>query len=83
MALSEPQLLCNFDFADWKVNLQPAEGRVHVPVVAAGVANALALFFDLQLDDKAVISTSPHTSKVDYRVWGHSFAQPVAICHLL
>ncbi len=59
--LSDPVPVLAFDFSQWKKNMQPAVHTVpEMPLVRSGVCNAVVLFFDLHLDRRAVLTTSPH-----------------------
>lgn len=71
MALGPPVEAMGFDFYDWQANMQPAEVALRLRVTQAGVWNAVAFWFDLQLDEENQLSTSPYSSnKVWVRVQG-------------
>lgn len=60
-ALAEPQLVFEFDFnhPDPLAAFQPAERELVFEAVAAGTLNAVAFWFDLQLDQLTQLSTNP------------------------
>ena len=59
-ALADPVEAFAFDFADAAGNMRPVERGVELLFTAAGVFNAVALWFELQLDEEGMLSTSPH-----------------------
>ena len=61
--MTEPVEVFTFDFYDWRENLSPLERKLDVPVVEDGVFNGIAFWFELQLDEDNVISTSPFEEK--------------------
>ena len=52
-----------FDFADWRANMAPAEMSLRLSIVHGGVWNAVAFWFELELDDETRLSTSPYDAK--------------------
>ncbi len=52
-----------FDFTDWRTNMAPAEMRLRLPIGHDGVWNAVAFWFELELDEEASLSTSPYADK--------------------
>ena len=53
-----------FDFADWRTNMAAAEVPLRLRVAHEGVWNAVAFWFELELDEESRLSTSPYTDKV-------------------
>ena len=64
VALGPPVEALAFDFYEWRANMAPAEAALRLQVTRAGVWNAVAFWFDLQLDEETQLSTSPHGPKV-------------------
>lgn len=60
MPLAEPIQVFSIDFQDWQHNMQPAEAILGVDFTQAGVFNAVAMWFDLHLDEESSLSTSPY-----------------------
>eukprot|EP00887_Chlorella_sp_A99_P004798 scaffold4.g4798.t1 len=58
--LADPVRAFTFDFADWQENMRPAEAVLDVTFTQAGVVNAVAMWFDLHLDEETSLSTSPY-----------------------
>ncbi len=52
-----------FDFADWRTNMAPAEMRLRLPISHGGIWNAVAFWFELELDEETSLSTSPYADK--------------------
>ena len=52
-----------FDFADWRTNMAPAEMPLRLPIDHNGVWNAVAFWFELELDEESSLSTSPYADK--------------------
>lgn len=52
-----------FDFYEAANDLAPAEAALSVVATADGVCNAVAFWFELQLDERATLSTSPYAAK--------------------
>jgi hypothetical protein len=61
--LAEPVQMFSFDFADAIANCAPASVTRDVRATDAGVVNAVAIWFELVLDEHEVLSTSPWSSK--------------------
>lgn len=61
LALGPPVEAMGFDFYDWQANMQPAEVALRLHVTQQGVWNAVAFWFDLQLDEENQLSTSPYS----------------------
>jgi hypothetical protein len=62
-----------FDFYDAYANMQPPSVPVRLRFDAEGVWNAVAFWFDLQLDEETELSTSPYGVKVG---WGCLIRRP-------
>ena len=58
--LTEPEAVFTFDFYDWQANMQPLERRLELEVTESGVVSAIAFWFELELDEETVLSTSPY-----------------------
>ena len=58
-ALSDPVQVFQFDFSDIAVNSMPASASFDARVTQSGVLNAVSLWFELQLDEHEVLTTSP------------------------
>ena len=67
--LGEPFRVFDFDFAQvGPETLTPGHVAKDVAVTAPGVANAIAFWFELRLDENNVLSTSPHDgTKVEWQ----------------
>ena len=59
--LAEPQLLFDFDFANAVANCAPATCTRRARATHAGILNAVAVWFELVLDDQETLSTSPYS----------------------
>jgi hypothetical protein len=53
-----------FDFADWRANMVAAEVPLRLRFDYNGVWNAIAFWFELELDEETRLSTSPYGNKV-------------------
>jgi hypothetical protein len=64
LPLAQPQLAFEFDFncPDPLTAFQPASHQLAFAVNAAGVCNAVAFWFELQLDEQTWLSSSPYSS---------------------
>jgi hypothetical protein len=62
--LAQPQLVFELDFncPDPLTEFQPAAQPLDFAVDAPGVCNAVAFWFELQLDEQTVLSSSPYSS---------------------
>jgi hypothetical protein len=60
MPLADPVRVFDFDFRDWEHNMQPAEAVLDVSFTQAGVCNAVAMWFEVHLDEESSLSTSPY-----------------------
>ncbi|KAL4447971.1 hypothetical protein ABPG75_005190 [Micractinium tetrahymenae] len=63
VALAPPQEVFAFDFRDVFPHMAPAEVALDLAFEAEGVFNAVAMWFELQLDEEASLSTSPYADK--------------------
>ena len=52
-----------FDFANWRTNMAPAEMPLQLPIGHGGIWNAVAFWFELELDEETSLSTSPYADK--------------------
>lgn len=52
-----------FDFYEAAEDMAPAQAELGATATAAGVCNAVAFWFDLQLDETTTLSTSPYAAK--------------------
>lgn len=52
-----------FDFYEAAEDMTPAEAELRVSATAGGVCNAVAFWFELQLDASTSLSTSPYAEK--------------------
>ena len=52
-----------FDFYEAAEDMTPAETDLRVSATADGVCNAVAFWFELQLDATTSLSTSPYAAK--------------------
>jgi hypothetical protein len=59
--LAEPVQVFKFSFADAVANSTPASVTREVRVTDAGIVNAVAVWFELALDEHEVLSTSPYS----------------------
>eukprot|EP00878_Enallax_costatus_P016702 GHUV01017525.1.p1 GENE.GHUV01017525.1~~GHUV01017525.1.p1 ORF type:complete len:351 (+),score=105.37 GHUV01017525.1:1061-2113(+) len=64
-ALAEPQLAFDFDFncTNPQEAFQPAAKCLEFGITHSGVCNAVAFWFDLQLDEVTTLSNSPYVSQ--------------------
>lgn len=62
-ALAPPMEAMAFDFYEAAVDMTPAEAELRVSATAGGVCNAVAFWFELQLDATTSLSTSPYADK--------------------
>ena len=60
-----------FDFADWRTNMAPAEMLLRLPIDCGGVWNAVAFWFELELDEEISLSTSPYVDKACTQLYIH------------
>ena len=58
-ALAEPKPFFNFDFYDWEENMRAKEEKMSFEITEKGVFNAIAFWFDLELDDEITLTTNP------------------------
>lgn len=63
-ALAAPVEAMAFDFYEAAEDMAPAEVALRVAATAGGVCNAVAFWFELQLDETLRLSTSPYAAKV-------------------
>ena len=61
-ALADPVQIFEFNFANAPAHVEPAALVLHVSATGSGVVNALAVWFELQLDEHEVLTTSPHST---------------------
>ena len=61
--LAPPQAVFSFDFYDASRYMRPDETVLHFDVNEEGVCNAIAMWFELDLDDEITLSTSPYEEK--------------------
>ena len=52
-----------FDFYEAAEDMTPAEAELRVSATAGGICNAVAFWFELQLDATTSLSTSPYADK--------------------
>ena len=62
-ALAAPVEAMTFDFYEAAEDMTPAEAKLRVSATAAGICNAVAFWFELQLDATTSLSTSPYADK--------------------
>ena len=62
-ALANPVEAMAFDFYEAAEDMTPAEAELRVSATAAGICNAVAFWFELQLDATTSLSTSPYADK--------------------
>ncbi|QDZ17548.1 S-adenosyl-L-methionine-dependent methyltransferase [Chloropicon primus] len=62
-ALSKPVEVFSFDFYESEKNMMPAFKEIEFELEDDGIINAFAFWFDLQLDEENVLSTSPYGDK--------------------
>jgi hypothetical protein len=83
--LAQPQLVFEFDFncPDPLTAFQPAAQQLAFAVDAPGVCNAMAFWFELQLDEHTVLSSSPYSSSTQqpgqHTTWKQVRWRPVAV----
>ena len=58
-ALADPVQVFQFDFSNFEANSMPAIASFEALVTQPGVLNAVCLWFELQLDEHEVLTTSP------------------------
>ncbi|GAB4824134.1 hypothetical protein N2152v2_011180 [Parachlorella kessleri] len=63
VALAEPQEVFHFNFYEADRNMQPASNQLLLKFNKAGVFNAVAMWFELHLDEETQLSTSPYLEK--------------------
>ncbi|KAL0046712.1 hypothetical protein WJX82_008116 [Trebouxia sp. C0006] len=52
-----------FDFYDAEANMKPSEVCMQLPIQHSGICNAIAFWFELDLDEQTQLSTSPYCEK--------------------
>ena len=62
-ALGPPAECLGFDFHESAANMEPASVELALPITEHGICNAMAFWFELHLDEHAVLSTSPYVDK--------------------
>ena len=62
-ALAAPVEAMAFDFYEAAEDMTPAEAELRVSATAGGICNAVAFWFELQLDATTSLSTSPYADK--------------------
>ena len=60
-ALAKPKPFFYFDFYDYEKNLRAKEEHMTFEITENGVFNAIAFWFDLELDDQVTLTTNPST----------------------
>ncbi|KAK9846546.1 hypothetical protein WJX81_006344 [Elliptochloris bilobata] len=63
LALADPIEAMAFDFYEAAEDMAPAEVALRASAIAGGICNAVAFWFELQLDEAATLSTSPYAAK--------------------
>jgi hypothetical protein len=58
-ALAKPNPFFNFDFYAWEENMQPKEEPMSFEITEEGTFNAIAFWFDLELDEETTLTTNP------------------------
>lgn len=58
-ALAKPKPFFNFDFYAWEENMQPKEEPMSFEITEEGTFNAIAFWFDLELDEETTLTTNP------------------------
>lgn len=90
LPLASPKLAFEFDFncSDPMTAFQPATQQLNFELDAAGVCNAMAFWFELQLDEHTCLSNSPYckvqsgSSTTWKQVGGQGRPCPAAVpCH--
>jgi len=61
--LGNPQKVFSFDFYDVEKSMKPEETVLNFEISENGVVNAIAMWFDLHLDEENSLSTSPYFEK--------------------
>ena len=61
--LSEPEAVFAFDFYEWQQNMQPIERKLDLEITESGVVTAIAFWFELELDEDTLLSTSPYADE--------------------
>ena len=64
--LAAPRSCMGFDFCERQIDMQPSAVPLAIDITADGVCNAIAFWFDLQLDEHSQISSSPYKMKVRF-----------------
>jgi len=59
---ADPLRVFTFDFSDFEANSRPACASHSAKITSEGIVNALAVWFELDLDDHEMLSTSPYSS---------------------
>ena len=80
VALSPPVEALAFDFYNAAENLTPATASATLPVTCEGVANAIAFWFDLDLDEDVQLSSGPYCQKVGLLGHGSRSHATVRVC---
>ena len=58
-ALANPKPFFNFDFYAWEENMRPREVPISFEITEEGTFNAIAFWFDLELDEETTLTTNP------------------------
>ena len=58
-ALARPKPFFNFDFYAWEENMRPKEEAMSFEITEEGTFNAIAFWFDLELDEEITLTTNP------------------------
>jgi predicted RNA methylase len=61
--LGNAQKVFSFDFYDVEKSMKPEEIKLNFEISENGVVNAIAMWFDLHLDEENSLSTSPYAEK--------------------
>ena len=61
--LADPVEVFSFDFYEVERSMQPEEAVLDFKISKDGVVNAVAMWFDLHLDEENTLSTSPYAEK--------------------
>lgn len=61
--LSDPIEVFTFDFYDVEASMRPEESILDFKITENGVVNAVAMWFDLHLDEETTLSTCPYADK--------------------
>ncbi|KAK3268304.1 hypothetical protein CYMTET_23176 [Cymbomonas tetramitiformis] len=62
-ALAEPLEVFSFEFGDVEANVAPLAHAVEFDITQDGIFNAIAFWFELQIDEETTLSTSPYGKK--------------------